>query len=66
VTLAALVVAHATLGGAHGRATQVSCDLWMVWDDVEDRNEFIALLNGSPYADRSQNPAAPASRRAPG
>jgi hypothetical protein len=47
--MAALVVAHATLGGAHGRATQISCDLWMVWDDVENRNEFIALLNGQPY-----------------
>jgi hypothetical protein len=24
-------------------------DLWMVWDDLDERDQLIALLKGKPY-----------------
>jgi hypothetical protein len=66
MTLAAVIIRHIRLAKHGGHPAAVDADLWMVWDDVEDRNEFIGLLNGSPYADCSPHPAAPASRRPSG
>jgi hypothetical protein len=47
--MAAVVVRDTVLQGAQHRPTQIRADLWLVWDDVTERDQLIALLQGKTY-----------------